>query len=357
MDPPVEPSGHRDGAFALLQREGRVLLVCNNRLREGRWVPTWDLPGGSVRAGEPLADALAREVAEEAGLVVAEPRLALVVDGAKRRAAGGPALYTWRAFVFRAQARGEPRAGSGIEALEWLAPAEAAARLDAPWHAPTRALLAGSLDTLAQVEWLEPGAASRRASELRAALGCVAAAGAVGARDLLRRSLALATSLGATDAAQRETLLMLVPYAGYPRALAALAAAGLGPAPDAGEIAAAQRADAGRRAFDQVYGPTAGRVLEGLARLDPRLPAWTLEHAYGRVLARPGLALLERELLAVSLLTALGGLEDPLLGHMRGARRLGASAAEVGAMIDAVAPELGEQRRAAARALLARLDA
>jgi 4-carboxymuconolactone decarboxylase len=355
VPPLVEPSGHRDGAFTLLRGERGLLLVRNNRLRAGTPTPTWDLPGGAARPGEPLPVALAREVREETGLAVVDPRLVLVVDGAKRRGAEAPALYTWRAFVFEARTSGEPRLGAGITDAAWVDAAGAVRQLEAPWHAPTRARLAGSTDAYARVEWIEPSDGAHAESDLRAALGALAAAGATGARDLVARSVALARSLGAEPHVLREVLLMLVPYAGFPRALAALHAARLAPATDDAEAAAGQRDALGRLAFEGVYGETAERVLAGLHALDPRLPAWTLEHAYGRVLARPGLPLLERELLAVSLLTGLGGLDDPLLGHMRGARRLGASAADVAAMVDAVPLELGEGRRLAARALLSRL--
>jgi alkylhydroperoxidase/carboxymuconolactone decarboxylase family protein YurZ len=194
---------------------------------------------------------------------------------------------------------------------------------------------------------------------VRTALARLAAAGALGLRDAVARAAAEARRAGAGDEALRETLRMLVPYAGYPRALAAFGAAGLAPAgtgAEADEAPPPERARRGREAFDRVYGSTAERVLAGLAALDPLLPAWTLEHAYGRVLARSALPLLERELLAVSLLTALGALEEPLLGHLRGARRLGASSADLAAAVDAVPPEVDEARRAAARALLARVD-
>ena len=194
---------------------------------------------------------------------------------------------------------------------------------------------------------------------MRAALGVLVAAGALGLKARIGPAVAAARRAGAGEDALREALRMLVPYAGYPRALAAFAAAGLppcgGPAQGA-EAAAPERSRGGQDAFLRVYGPTAERVVAGLAALDPLLPAWTLEHAYGRVLARPGLALLERELLAVSLLTALGGLDDALLGHMRGARRLGAAAADVAAAVEAQPPEVDDVKRAAARALLAKSD-
>lgn len=183
-------------------------------------------------------------------------------------------------------------------------------------------------------------------------LGAAAAAGAVGEPALLAEIVARARSCSVRPERLRETLRMLVPYAGYPRALAALKAAGLAPPEPAPEPDPDQRAALGRAAFAGVYGETSERVLAGLKALDPLLPAWTLEHAYGRVLARPGLSLAERELVAVSLLTALGGLAEPLLGHMRGARRLGASVEQVARAVEAVPDILGPERKAQARALL-----
>jgi 4-carboxymuconolactone decarboxylase len=95
-------------------------------------------------------------------------------------------------------------------------------------------------------------------------------------------------------------------------------------------------------------------VRDRLASLHPALPAWTLEFAYGRVLTRPALASLDRELLAVSILTALGRCDDALVGHARAALRLGASRDDVLAAVGSVPHSAGPGRRSDARAALER---
>ena len=63
---------------ALIESEGRVLLV-----RRAGWdtlAGRWELPGGKVDRREPLLQALAREVEEETGLMLASARLASTRD-------------------------------------------------------------------------------------------------------------------------------------------------------------------------------------------------------------------------------------------------------------------------------------
>lgn len=63
------PRVQRTGAYALAVQDGRVLL--SRYVRDGRW----SLPGGGIHHGEQPVEALCREVHEETGLTLEDPRL------------------------------------------------------------------------------------------------------------------------------------------------------------------------------------------------------------------------------------------------------------------------------------------
>jgi mutator protein MutT len=57
----------------LLRRDGEALL-CHRHPDRVSFPDVWDLPGGHIEEGEPVADALVRELAEEIGIIVEPPR-------------------------------------------------------------------------------------------------------------------------------------------------------------------------------------------------------------------------------------------------------------------------------------------
>lgn len=105
-------------AAVILDADGRVLLIRRGRPPgEGLWT----FPGGRVEAGERLAAAVAREVAEETGLEVACGPLVEVVE----RLGDG-----WHYVIldFLASPRGGAlRAGSDAADARFVAPDELAA--------------------------------------------------------------------------------------------------------------------------------------------------------------------------------------------------------------------------------------
>ena len=112
------------GVGAVVWRGDRLLLV-----RRGKppRLGQWSLPGGAQHLGETLAEAIAREVREEAGLEVEGLELLAAVDLVERDEAGR-VRYHYTLVDFAAEApAGEAVAGDDAAAVAWFTPAEAAA--------------------------------------------------------------------------------------------------------------------------------------------------------------------------------------------------------------------------------------
>jgi 4-carboxymuconolactone decarboxylase len=160
-------------------------------------------------------------------------------------------------------------------------------------------------------------------------------AAALGRERPLRRELRAALGAGATPERLDETLLQLVPFAGYARAINAFAAL-QEIAPHAARPA--RRRGGVRRRGEalcrRIYGPVYGRMISKMKSFHPELAEWILEDGYGKVLSRPVLSIRERELIVVAVLAALR-LPKQLESHLRGALRVGATRREAEAMLAA----------------------
>src|SRR5262245_47455755 len=69
-----------NAAFALVEEEGRILLVSEMRRLGDEPRLCWDIPGGGTEPGEALGEALVREVREQTGLVVEPVDLAFMIE-------------------------------------------------------------------------------------------------------------------------------------------------------------------------------------------------------------------------------------------------------------------------------------
>jgi ADP-ribose pyrophosphatase YjhB (NUDIX family) len=106
---------------AAIIRDGHVLIV--QRARSPA-LGIWTLPGGVVEAGETLAAAIKREVAEETGLTI-EP---VALAGFREVVARDDDARVVRHFVIMCFAsrwiKGEPRLNEELAEARWLRPSE-----------------------------------------------------------------------------------------------------------------------------------------------------------------------------------------------------------------------------------------
>ncbi|HET7632869.1 MAG TPA: carboxymuconolactone decarboxylase family protein [Gemmatimonadaceae bacterium] len=202
---------------------------------------------------------------------------------------------------------------------------------------------------------------------------------AAGTEADIRRGLAAASDT-VPQLWVEELLLQSYLFAGFPRTLNAMRewrrshprAATPGPAdqgaaagvdatgvepgattdPVAGTLAQWRRA--GEHTCAVVYGKSYERLRENIRHLHVELDDWMITDGYGKVLSRPGLDLVRRELCIVAACAA-AGQERQLHSHLRGALNAGASADAIGECLDALQDVITAPQSESAHMLWARV--
>ena len=118
----MRPGAPVVGVGGVLIHGGKVLLIRRGKPPlYGRWV----VPGGTVELGEPLEQALVREMLEETGLVVEPVELLTVFDRIERE--GERVVYHYVIVDYLCRlVSGEARAASDALDVAWAAPSELA---------------------------------------------------------------------------------------------------------------------------------------------------------------------------------------------------------------------------------------
>jgi 8-oxo-dGTP diphosphatase len=114
------PTAPLVGVGAVVVHESRVLLVQRGtEPAKGRW----SIPGGLIEVGEPLTDAVAREVREETGLTVVPIELIELIDRIHRDGERVRYHYVIADYLCRVTG-GTLLASSDAAAVRWVERAE-----------------------------------------------------------------------------------------------------------------------------------------------------------------------------------------------------------------------------------------
>jgi len=105
------------GVGAVIVHEGKILL---EKRKNAPGKGKWSIPGGLVELGESTEQAVVREVKEETGLEVEEPRLIDVVDEVRLDEKGAIKYHFVIIDYLISVMRGVPKAASDADELHWV---------------------------------------------------------------------------------------------------------------------------------------------------------------------------------------------------------------------------------------------
>ncbi len=145
----------------------------------------------------------------------------------------------------------------------------------------------------------------------------------------LKREIVRARRAGVTLVRIKELFLQSYLLVGFPRMINAfLTLASLpgarGGAPSERGLSVKRVRARGERNCRAIYGDQTAPMLARMREMHPDLAEWIVCEGYGKVLGRPWLKPVERELASLPVL-ALQGVRTQLYSHLRGALRVGAS--------------------------------
>ena len=176
------------------------------------------------------------------------------------------------------------------------------------------------------------------------------------------RANATACRQGVDPVWVEEVILQSYLFAGLPRTLNAMRewrrlSGRAAPAEDEGADAERRVAEwraRGEETCAAVYADMYDRLRVNIAALHPALDAWMVVEGYGKVLGRPQLDLMRRELCIVAM-CAVAKQDRQLQSHLHGALNVGATPEQVAGSLVAVGDMVGKTGLTRALAMLKRV--
>ncbi|MXV53155.1 carboxymuconolactone decarboxylase [Pedobacter sp. HMF7647] len=163
----------------------------------------------------------------------------------------------------------------------------------------------------------------------------------------------------------KELMVHLSAYCGFPRSLNAIntfiavsnerKAKGItdpiGAQPTAMSTTA-NKYETGKKNLEMLTGRAESGTKTGYGAFVPAIDTLLKEHLFADIFGRGVLTNLERELITVSALSSLGGVESQLQGHLSISMRLGWTEKQLGQMLNIVESNIGTEEANAARTVL-----
>ena len=119
-----------------------------------------------------------------------------------------------------------------------------------------------------------------------------------------------------------ELVLQNLLFAGFPKTIEALKILRRHYPEVLKSVSTQDRRQQGLSTSQKIYGKRQNRLLQIMDELHPDITDWMIEDGYGRVLSRPGLELMDRELAVIAALMATG-MHQQFRAHFRGALNIG----------------------------------
>ncbi len=190
------------------------------------------------------------------------------------------------------------------------------------------------------------------------ALALFAASVATAEDDVMGDALRLGQKLAIDRESLYEVVLQSYLFLGFPRMLLAVDVLSRElPVTDRGGRADAVDGEEYRKYMTdgnslcrEIYGSAFEPLKARIEALAPEVFRWMIMEGYGKVMSRPGLGKIEREVCSVAFMV-MEGYEQQLYSHVRGALNVGASTELLSAVIDDIGPAVGDGGETARRIL------
>lgn len=110
--------------------------------------------------------------------------------------------------------------------------------------------------------------------------------------------------------------------------------------------------DRGKSILDTLLGTPQTGPLTGYSAFAPIIEVFLKEHLFSDIFERDVLTYVERELVTISVLASIGGVEPMLQSHLRICLNMGLTAEELGQFVGVIKTTIGEEKANSAQSVL-----